>query len=70
MNQITTPAGTISEGTTITFRPMGGMNLKVVITEVAQDIKNSRPGFEGTIIQGPRRGQTVWGYADQVLAIR
>lgn len=42
----------------------------VLVDEHEQDIKNGRPGFGGTVIEGPETGMTVWGYDTQVTGVR
>ncbi len=52
-------------GSTIRYRSFGGDLRTVVVEEKSDDIKNGRPGFDGTT----DRGETVWGYDAQIVEI-
>lgn len=43
----------------------GGQRRTLTVTDVYDDIKNGRPGFDGTNAQGD-----WWGYDDQIVWIR
>lgn len=52
-------------GSVIQYRPFGG-GLRTVTVDVKEDdIKNGRPGFDGIT----DRGEPVWGYDDQIVAV-
>lgn len=53
-------------GDTITYRAFGGVLRVVRVEEKDPDIKNGQPGFDGTVIEGPDAGMSVWGYDDQI----
>lgn len=44
----------------------GGSKRVVLVDEKESDIKNGRPGFGGTVIDGPDTGMSVWGYDSQI----
>ena len=54
-------------GDTLQYRAFGGELRTVIVDGVESDIKNGRPGFDGTIIEGADRGRTVWGYDSQIV---
>lgn len=57
-------------GDTIVYRAFGGERRVVRVDDKDPDIKNGRPGFDGTIVEGANIGQTVWGYDDQIVSTR
>jgi hypothetical protein len=57
-------------GSVIEYETFGG-GLRVVRVEVVEaNIKNGLPGFDGTVVEGPDRGMSVWGYDDQIVRVR
>jgi hypothetical protein len=59
------------EGDTIEYATPGGERRVVRVDLKSDDIKNGRPGFDGTIIRAGNTatGQTVWGYDDQIVRV-
>ena len=51
-------------GDTIVYT--SGTRRVVLVDEKESDIKNGLPGFGGTVIDGPDKGKSVWGYDDQI----
>lgn len=68
---------TLNVNDIIRYRAFGGEVRRVKVTEVYEDIKNGRPGFDG--IEVDRKGNPipdevtgdaetmVWGYLDQII---
>ena len=57
-------------GDVITYSPFGGGERRTRVTAVEDDVKNGRPGFDGYVITASgARGESVWGYDDQILRI-
>lgn len=54
-------------GSIIEYGSFGGDTRRVEVTYVDHDIKNGRPGFDGTIV-GSDDGD-VWGYCSQVTRV-
>jgi len=52
-------------GSTIKYRAFGGEVRSVVVEEKSSDIKNGRPGFDGTT----KSGEDCWGYDDQIIEV-
>lgn len=57
-------------GDTIEYSPFGGGVRVVLVDEKDSDIKNGRPGFGGTVAEGPDTGVSVWGYDSQITRVR
>lgn len=57
-------------GCEITYETFLGQQRTCRVEAVHADIKGGRPGFDGTIIDGPDAGRTVWGYDDQIVDVR
>jgi hypothetical protein len=57
----------IEVGQVVSYQTWGGEIRKVRVMEVHEDIKRGRPGFDGVVIEGPEKGQPVWGYMDQLV---
>lgn len=57
-------------GDTITHETGGGRRT-VTVDAKYDDVKNGRPGFDGTIVRstvdGDEPGQLCWGYDEQIL---
>lgn len=58
MNEATT-----KPGQRVTYISMGGDRRTITVEYSYDDIKNGRPGFEGTDAQG----NIWWGYDDQIV---
>lgn len=43
-----------------------GTRRVVLVDEKESDIKNGRPEFGGTVVEGPDKGMGVWGYDSQI----
>jgi hypothetical protein len=54
-------------GDTITYLTYGGTRRKIKVIGVEEDIKNGEPGFDGVVLEGPEKGDEVWGYDDQIV---
>jgi len=55
-----------AEGDVIEYRDFLG-DLRVVRVELKEDdIKNGMPGFDGTVVSGPEKSESVWGYDYQI----
>ncbi len=52
-------------GDRITYTTFLGNLRTVTVTARESNIKNGRPGFDGTTVAD---GMTVWGYDDQIVA--
>ena len=52
-------------GSTIKYRAFDGEVRTVVVEEKSDDIKNGRPGFDGTT----KSGMDCWGYDDQIIGV-
>jgi hypothetical protein len=61
----------LSVGDRVEYMPFGGPTRDVDITAVLADVKNGRPGFDAVVRGGwnDAPGDTVWGYAYQILTI-
>ena len=57
----------IKPGDLITYRTFSGEYRKVTVTNVTDDIKNGRAGFDGIIVGWPT--DYVWGYNTQIIEI-
>jgi hypothetical protein len=61
----------ITVGSIIRYADFTGAVRTVKVTAIDADIKNGRPGFDGTVISSTstddKPGMAVWGYADQIL---
>lgn len=71
--EIHTPAGPVRVGDILRYQTFGGTSRRIEVTNVEDDIKNGRPGFDGQMIDEYGRpwndgmfGGACWGYADQV----
>lgn len=47
----------------LVYAAFGGEHREVTITDVHDDVKNGRPGFDATASDG----MDVWGYDDQII---
>lgn len=58
-------------GDVIEYQTFGGGNIRRVLVEYREDnIKNCRPGFSGTAIEGGADADmSVWGYDDQIISV-
>jgi hypothetical protein len=58
-------------GDVIEYQTFGGGSIRRVLVEYREDnIKNGRPGFHGTAIEGGAdEGMSVWGYDDQIIRV-
>ena len=59
-------------GDIVTYRPFGGGTRRCKVIGWEADIKNGRPGFDATLVDGDLGdglGSGVWGYDDQILTI-
>jgi len=59
-------------GSTLTYLTWGNTPRQVTIDLRMNDIKNGKPGFEGTVIGSGNDGfapETVWGYDNQIVRI-
>ena len=56
------------EGSIIEYRNFGDELVRVRVERREDDIKNGRPGFDGTGI-GLAFGLRVWGYDDQITQV-
>jgi hypothetical protein len=56
----------IAEGDIVTYIAFGGERRRVRVTNVEEDIKNGRPGFDGDVL-----GDTLscWGYCSQITRV-
>lgn len=52
-------------GSTIKYRAACGKIRTVLVEEKESDIKNGRPGFDGTELSGVG----CWGYDDQIISV-
>ena len=57
----------IKIGDVITYRTFSGGDRKVTVTNVSDNIKNGRAGFDGIIVGWPTG--YVWGYNTQIIEI-
>lgn len=57
-------------GDVIVYRTFGGGLRRVRVLERLADLKRGRPGFDGTVVSGPEKGLSVWGYDDQIVNLR
>jgi hypothetical protein len=57
----------IKIGDVITYRTFSGGDRKVTVTNVSDNIKNGRAGFDGIIVGWPT--DYVWGYNTQIIEI-
>jgi hypothetical protein len=57
----------IKIGDLITYRTFSGEDRKVTVTNVTDNIKNGRAGFDGIIVGWPT--DYVWGYNTQIIEI-
>jgi len=55
-------------GSVIEYASFGPLR-RVKVVAVDPDVKNGRPGFDGTIVSGPEDGQPAWGYDSQVTRV-
>lgn len=54
-------------GSVIVYRSFGGSRRTVKVENMEDDIKNGRPGFDGTlIVNGEETDEGVWGYDSQI----
>jgi hypothetical protein len=56
-------------GDTIEYLTFGGERRQVIVTNKDDDIKNGRPGFDGTLINETGPFNEVWGYDDQIVRV-
>jgi hypothetical protein len=57
----------VGPGAIIEYRPFGGDEIRRIWVDLhLNDIKNGRPGFDGTEVN---TGRSVWGYDDQITRI-
>ena len=57
-------------GDTIEYTSFGGDSRIVKVTASFEDVKNGRPGFDGTIVGGPVSDwDDVWGYDSQITRV-
>jgi hypothetical protein len=57
-------------GDIIEYTPFGGGTRRVEVTHREADIKNGRPGFDGTLVGASHElGQRVWGYDRQITRV-
>jgi hypothetical protein len=54
-------------GDLVTYEAFGGLMRTVKVTNVDDDIKNGKPGFDGHSIGIPT--DTYWGYDHQIVRI-
>lgn len=52
-------------GSIIKYRAFGGEIRTVEVESKEEDIKNGRPGFDGTTTSG----MDCWGYDDQIISV-
>ncbi|MGH8991177.1 MAG: hypothetical protein ACRDYV_01100 [Acidimicrobiia bacterium] len=57
-------------GDVIVYRVFGGGLRRVLVEQRLADVKKGRPGFDGTVISGPEKGQAVWGYDHQIVPLQ
>jgi hypothetical protein len=57
-------ANDIQVGDVIIYEAFGGERREVEITQVYEDVKNGRPGFDGFRHDNL---QPIWGYCDQIV---
>lgn len=65
-------------GDVVSYLAFGGVHRLVLVTNKESDIKNGRSGFDGILvdefthqpIEEGEYGNGVWGYDDQILAVR
>jgi hypothetical protein len=57
-------------GDVIEYRTFTGNHRRVLVEYKEADVKNGRPGFDGTCTNGGANpGMTVWGYDDQITRV-
>jgi hypothetical protein len=54
----------------IVYQPFGGGLRRVRIEQRLANVKRGRPGFDGTVVSGPEKGQPVWSYDYQIVPLR
>lgn len=57
-----------NEGDIIVYRTATGLRT-VLVDYRDPDVKNGRPGFEGTVTEGAEKGRDVWGYDEQIVRV-
>lgn len=59
-------------GDLVRYHPFGLVSFParaVRVTAVHEDVKNGRPGFDGTVEGGPEEGAPVWGYTADIETV-
>lgn len=55
-------------GDTVVYASADGQR-SILVDDKDPDIKNGRPGFGGTVVRGPLKGMSVWGYDEQIVEV-